>query len=82
MLHTSLASHVPGFTQPVYLFGTSKVERFAVYYPNLVSQLLFLSYNGALTCSLSTDPATIAKPQMLVDLFAEEVTAWANECGA
>ena len=78
--HAFVYSNLPGFTKPVFLFGSARVESFAVYYPNLVSQLLFLSYNGALTCSLSTDPGTITKPQLLVDLFVDEVIAWQKAC--
>ena len=78
--HSFIYSNLPGFTQPVHLFDArAKVERFAVYYPNLVSQLLFLSYDGQLTCSLSTDAATITQPQTLVDCFVVEVAKCARD---
>jgi hypothetical protein len=35
-------------------------------------------YNGTLSFSLSTDAATVAKPQLLVDSFVAEVNAWAR----
>ena len=79
--HAFVYSNLPGFTQPVHLFErTAKVDRFAAYFPNLVSQLLFLSYGSELTCSLSTDAATITRPQAFVDCFALEVAQWAEEC--
>lgn len=38
--HAFVYSNLPGFTRPVHLFeAKAKVESFAVYYPNLVSQL-------------------------------------------
>ena len=78
--HSFIYSNLPGFTQPVHLFDArAKVERFAVYFPNLVSQLLFLSYDGQLTCSLSTDAATITQPQTLVDCFVVEVAKCARD---
>ena len=78
--HAFVYSNLPGFTQPVHLFGESKAKltAFEAYYPNLVSQLLFLSYNGQLTCSLSTVKSTIKEPKKLVDAFAKEVEdVWA-----
>jgi len=75
--HSFVYSNLPGFTQPAYVWGVPHhVEAFAVYYPNVVSQLLFLSYNGQLSCSLSTDAATVKQPKLLVDAFATEVEEW------
>jgi len=77
--HAFVFSNLPGFTQPVHLFGdtSARVERLEAYFPNLVSQLLCLSYNGQLTLSLSTvaDATGIEQPQKLVQCFADEVTA-------
>ena len=78
--HTLVYSNMPGFEQRVHLFGPSHpVERFAVYNPNLISQCFFLSYNGELCFSLSTDAATVERPTLLVESFAAEVHAWAAD---
>jgi hypothetical protein len=70
---------VPGFTQAVHLFDTAhKIERFAVFNPNLVSQCFFLSYQDQLCFSLTTDKATVAQPALLVQSFAAEVREWAT----
>ena len=51
--HAFVYSNVPGFTQPVYLFAApdeparyGKIEQFGVFYENLNSQIIFMSYNG------------------------------------
>jgi len=77
--HAFVYSNMPGFSEQVHFLSPSHpVSHFAVYFPNLVSQCLFVSYNGTLSFSLSTDAATVAKPQLLVDSFVAEVNAWAR----
>ena len=46
---------------------------------NLISQCFFLSYNGELCFSLSTDAATVELPTLLVESFAAEVREWAAD---
>ena len=81
--HAFVFSNMPGFTEPVHLLlgAGARVERFAVYNPNLISQCFFLSYNGELCFSLSTDAATVVQPSLLVESFAEEVSEWAARVG-
>lgn len=81
--HAFVYSNVPGFTQPVYLFAApdeparyGKIEQFGVFYENLNSQIIFMSYNGTFSMSLSTDPAVLSQPQLLCDLFVKEVLEW------
>lgn len=79
-LHSFVYSNVPGFDRPTFLFGgKNKIKSFESYYPNMISQTLFLSYCNVLTFSLTTDPTVVSKPQALVDAFAEEVSVWHKE---
>lgn len=45
--------------------------RIVAYFPNLVSQALFVSYDEEVTFGLST---ILPQPQLLVDCFAKEVS--------
>jgi hypothetical protein len=79
--HSFVYSNVPGYQKPAYLFGPPhKIERFATYYPNMISQLLFLSYCDQLTMSLSTDVDVVKKPKVLLECFVSEVNEWAAQC--
>jgi len=78
--HSFVYSNVPGFVKPVYVLGTnSKVKGINVYYPNLISQVICLSYVDTLSFSLITDPTICKDPALLAQLFEKEVTDWANE---
>ena len=79
-LHSFVYSNVPGMEQPVYLFSTkSRVTGFQVYYPNLVSQTVFLTYCDRMSFSLTTCASQIKDPALLVQSFADEVKAWREE---
>jgi hypothetical protein len=79
--HSFVYSNVPGYQKPAHLFGPPhKIERFATYYPNMISQLLFMSYCDQLTMSLSTDVDVVKKPQVLLECFEHEVNEWAAQC--
>lgn len=79
-LHSFVYSNVPGMEQPVCLFSTkSRVTGFEVFYPNLVSQVIFLTYCDQMTFSLTTCTSQIKDPALLLQSFAEEVKAWREE---
>jgi len=78
--HSFVYSNVPGFEAPVFVVGTNiKVKGINVYYSNLISQVICLSYVDTLSFSLITDSKICKDPAMLSQLFAEEVIAWADE---
>jgi len=78
--HSFVYSNVPGFEAPVFVFGTNiKVKGINVYYPNLISQVICLSYVDTFSFSLITDSTICKDPAMLAQLFEEEVTDWADE---
>lgn len=76
--HSFVYSNVPGFEQPVYLFGgKSQVRRFEAYYPNMITQTLFLTYCDNLSFSVTTNLLT--SPETLTRNFVEEIAAWVAE---
>ena len=78
--HSFVYSNVPAFARTVRIFGDYDVAQFRAWYPNMVSQTVFVSYRDTLSFSLVTEPvAGLARPQLLTDLFAEEVRQWAEE---
>ena len=54
------------------------MTRIGVYYPNMISQAIFVSYAGEMTFSLSTDASVVKRPSLLTALFVEEVGSWAK----
>ena len=79
--HSFVYSNVPGFEEPVYVFGKAKVAAIAAYYPNVVSQTIFISYCDQLGFSLITDASVVKKPKLLTAAFVEEVEEWAKASG-
>eukprot|EP00008_Paramoeba_atlantica_P000011 CAMPEP_0201505236 /NCGR_PEP_ID=MMETSP0151_2-20130828/85652_1 /ASSEMBLY_ACC=CAM_ASM_000257 /TAXON_ID=200890 /ORGANISM="Paramoeba atlantica, Strain 621/1 / CCAP 1560/9" /LENGTH=400 /DNA_ID=CAMNT_0047899071 /DNA_START=477 /DNA_END=1679 /DNA_ORIENTATION=+ len=78
--HSIVYSNVPGHDQPIYLFGPKrKVDKVAVYYPNMIPQAIFLSYQGQLSFSLITDEGQMPDSRRLVDFFVEEINSWHDE---
>jgi len=78
--HSFVYSNVPGFEQPVYLFSNaSKITGFQVYYPNVISQVIFLSYCDKMTMSLCTSPDVVKEADFLVKAFVDEIEAWKTE---
>ena len=78
--HSFVYSNVPAFARTVRIFGDYDVAQFRAWYPNMISQTVFVSYRDTLSFSLVTEPvAGLAQPQLLTDLFAEEVRQWAEE---
>ena len=76
--HSFVYSSVPAFSEQVYIFGRP-VDEMCAYYPNVISQTVFVTYRDSLTICLSSDVSTVAHPEELVSLFAAEVADWAAQ---
>ena len=76
--HVTLYSNLPGYEKPVF-FAKSKIAKFGVFFPNMISQVVFFSYDGTLSLSVSTDATYVTEPHLLNELFAAEVAAWKTE---
>mmetsp|Transcript_4670 Transcript_4670/g.7000 ORF Transcript_4670/g.7000 Transcript_4670/m.7000 type:complete len:516 (-) Transcript_4670:25-1572(-) len=78
--HSFVYSNVPGFEKDVYLFAERcNVHKISVYYPNVLSQAIFLTFRGSLGFSLVTDRGELPEFEMLVDSFVEEIKSWRND---
>jgi len=73
--HSFVYSSVPAFEKPVLAFG-QKCSGLQGFYANIVTQTIFMTYNGNLTFSLMTDKSIVKDPQLLVDLFVTEMNDW------
>ncbi|KAH8098182.1 DUF1298-containing protein [Aureococcus anophagefferens] len=76
--HSLVYSNLPGYEKPVF-FAKSKIAKFGVFFPNMISQVVFFSYDGTLSLSVSTDATYVTEPHLLNELFAAEVAAWKTE---
>ena len=75
------------YLAPVFPYSTGyeKVEIMHKLFPpfmhgaRMISQVIFMSYAGRLSFSLATHTEVVAKPELLLRLFASEVQAWKAE---
>lgn len=73
--HSLVYSNLPGFEKPVVLCE-SKIARIGVFFPNLLTQLSFLSYDGRLSLSVSADAKVTKNPEKINEFFHAEIAEW------
>mmetsp|Transcript_8056 Transcript_8056/g.12296 ORF Transcript_8056/g.12296 Transcript_8056/m.12296 type:complete len:439 (+) Transcript_8056:2-1318(+) len=73
--HSCVISNVPGYDLPVSLAG-QQVLQFQTFFPNIITQILFLSYNGQVTMTISAAPDFAYPVQQLLDRVAFEISDW------
>ena len=77
--HSMVFSNVPGPNTPIYLAG-EKVEGLQVLFPNLIPQVMIVSYNGGVYFNMSLDDMEMPGAlQEMPQLYLEEFTALAKE---
>ncbi|GAB5373311.1 hypothetical protein AAMO2058_001740200 [Amorphochlora amoebiformis] len=77
--HSICFSNVPGPQQPLAVAG-KEVVAVEVVYPNVLPQVCLFSYNGRISGNFVVD-SLVPKPQIIADLFAEEVLRLAMVVG-
>lgn len=73
--HSFVYSNLPGYDQPVFL-AKKQITKWGIFFPNMITQIIFFSYNGKLSLSISTDDKVLKNPTRLNDLFQAEIEAW------
>ena len=76
--HSFVYSNLPGYEQPVF-FAKKKVSKFGIFFPNMITQVVFFSYDGTLSLSVSTDAAYLKDPHLLNTFFHDEIADWKLE---
>jgi len=79
--HTLLVTNVPSTTCPMIMPdapGGQMVKEMQMVFPNLITQVSLISYNGAVYSNIIADPALIAQPHVLGKFFLEEFHTLAN----
>jgi len=75
--HTIVFSNVPGPAEQIAVGGKPVLGILPVY-PNLIPQLLCVSYNGTMCMTLTVDPAAISDPERLAQLYLDELNVLAE----
>jgi len=70
--HSMVFSNVPGPDQPI-LFAGAPVSEVQMVYPNLVTQVGLLSYNGSIFMNFTLDDQAIPSPELLGLFFHDEL---------
>jgi hypothetical protein len=70
--HTLVFSNVPGPAHPVYV-GGCRVLAIQPVFPNLIPQVLCISYDGQLYMSIAVDPTAVPDPGRLGRLYLDEL---------
>ncbi len=78
--HSMVFSNLPGPSAPI-LVGEEKVLGFQIIFPNLIPQVLLISYNGGIHFNMSLDPELVDMCDSLPDLFLQEALELAKEYG-
>eukprot|EP00656_Telonema_subtile_P054962 TRINITY_DN834_c0_g1_i5.p1 TRINITY_DN834_c0_g1~~TRINITY_DN834_c0_g1_i5.p1 ORF type:complete len:168 (-),score=49.15 TRINITY_DN834_c0_g1_i5:152-655(-) len=73
--HSFVFSSVPGYDQTVCV-ANKPVCRIDTFYPNMISQLILLTYCDKLSIALCTDPSELKQPELLVQSFIDYLTEW------
>lgn len=78
--HTLLVTNVPATMCPITIPdapGGQVVRELQMVFPNVVTQVSLISYNGVVMSNIVADPALVAQPQVLGKFFLEEFAALA-----
>lgn len=73
-------SNLPGPTTPMF-FSQERVLGLQVMFPNLIPQVLIISYNNGIFCNMSVDPELVDECDKLPQLFLDELTEVAQHFG-
>ena len=69
--HTLVFSNVPGPSQPVYIGGQRVIGIFSAF-PNLITQVLCLSYDGRMFMTIACDER-VPEPERLAEFYLDEL---------
>ena len=75
--HSMVFSNVPGPQQPAYFHG-HRLHGIQVLFPNVLSQLCLLSYDGGVFMNMIVDPSIVTDASLLPDLFVAELNDMAK----
>lgn len=78
--HSVVFSNVPGPTQEIR-FGGEIVDHLQMVFPNVITQVGILSYNGRVTMNMVLDESHIKEPQKLAEFFTEEIDELEKKLG-
>ena len=78
--HSFFFSNVPGHQQLSFL-SNHCIRQMSVPMGNVATQVTILSYNGHIKLSMSCDPQIIARPDVVVHAFIEELKCLGHELG-
>jgi hypothetical protein len=78
--HTMVFSNLPGPAKPIFI-GEEQVLGFQIMFPNLIPQVLLISYNGGVHCNMSLDPELVDLCDELPRLYLEELLELAASYG-
>ena len=70
--HSVVFSNVPGPSQPIAIGGKEVVGLLPAF-PNLIPQVLCVSYHGKMWMTLTVDPEAVKEPTLLSTLYLDEL---------
>jgi hypothetical protein len=74
---TQVFSNLPGPAEPL-MFGEERVRGLQIIFPNLIPQVIIISYAGGVYFNMSLDPDLVDAHADLPRLFLEEVADMAR----
>lgn len=78
--HSIVFSNVPGPAEPIVIGGKTLVGLQAAY-PNLIPQLICVSYNQRMHMNIVVDETVVPQPELLASLYIDELRALAVRFG-
>lgn len=78
--HSMVFSNVPGPTEEVFVAGVP-VKTLQMVYPNILTQVGILSYNGHVSMNMVLDPELIKESHKLPEFYLEELKAMGESLG-
>lgn len=78
--HTIVFSNVPGPNKPIHLAG-EKVVGIQVIFPNLLPQVILISYAGSVFHAMVVDDKLILEPEKLFEFYLEDLREVAKKFG-
>ena len=78
--HSIVFSNVPGPAEPIVIGGKTLVGLQAAY-PNLIPQLICVSYNQRMHMNIVVDETIVPQPELLASLYIDELRALAVRFG-
>ena len=72
--HSIVFSNVPGPAEPIVIGGKTLVGLQAAY-PNLIPQLICVSYNQRMHMNIVVDETIVPQPELLASLYIDELRA-------